>query len=262
MYVSGLCPLPFLVGTVAVVMFELLEMQDLVEILPAHMPTEAVSPDSPASADLGLLAAVESSITAKYAFRVVSGTRALCVGLAEVLRIGLARLSPGSASAWVGASFTLIVFRPRTHERIKARIAKQDATGVYLTTDFFPNIFVPAHLLKDPSIYDVSRRQWKYLPDEGETTADASPLLSPSTAARQYASYDDGAEVVFAVHAVTETEPDVVELDEQGKPVPAKPRPGAAGLIVQGSFTDPLLGPLAWFDFAGKGDAEDVVHDG
>jgi DNA-directed RNA polymerase subunit E'/Rpb7 len=246
-------------------MFELLEVQDLLEVIPSQMPAGSITSSSstgapsPRRSNDGLLAAVEAAIAAKYSFKAIPGHHCLCVGVAEVTRVGLARLTPGSPSAWVGATFSLLVMRPRLHERLKGRIAKQDNTGVFVTMDFFSHVFVPAHLLKDPSEYDPARRRWLYVPeDEPDADAGASQTTNKEPAARQFAPYEDGSEVVFSVHSVVE--PQAVEHDATKRPgqVPA-PTPPAVHVL--GSFVDPGLGPVSWFDFgenAGGGDEDDT----
>jgi DNA-directed RNA polymerase subunit E'/Rpb7 len=247
-------------------MFELLEVQDLIELRPEAMPTHVIE-GAPLGEDSTVAAAVEASISSKYAFRVLSGSNALCVGIAEVLRIGLARLAPGNPSAWVGVTFNLLVFRPRMNERLKGRIARQDAHGVYLTLDFFDHIVVPPHLLKEPSEFDTARRRWRYVADDGASSATGQP---------SYAPYVDGEQVTFAVHSVVEgasevgrTQAEAQAMAEGGSGGGAKSSvandggvlAGTLALTVQASFVDPGLGPVAWFELDEEPAAADAVVD-
>uniref|UniRef100_A0A7S1R0A1 RNA polymerase III subunit Rpc25 domain-containing protein n=1 Tax=Neobodo designis TaxID=312471 RepID=A0A7S1R0A1_NEODS len=244
-------------------MFELLEVQDLIELRPDAMPTRVVD-GMPLGDDSTVATAVEASIQSKYAFKVIAGANALCVGVGEVCRVGLARLAPGSPSAWVGVTFNLVVFRPRTNERLKGRIARQDAHGVYLTLDFFDHIIVPAHLLKEPSEFDAARRRWRYVADEGGDGAKPS-----------YAEYVDGEAVTFAVHAVIEGASELERTQAAAQAMANEKGaassgagangadggkgtlPGSLAMTVQASFVDPGLGPVAWFELDAGADADD-----
>ena len=159
------------------------------------------------------------------------------------------------------------MWRPRLHERLKATISHQDDSGVFLTVNFFDNIFVPSHLLKDPSEYDPARRQWRYLP-LADSAADDSQAASsqPEKGAGlvQYAPYENGAQVIFSVHAAVEA---VLEGGQTGLGAAARDTTAVAppaAFSVQGSFVDPGLGPMAWFEHASGsfGGDDAAAHDG
>jgi DNA-directed RNA polymerase subunit E'/Rpb7 len=206
-------------------MFEVVTICDLVEVTPslfrAQPQADADAPPASSFRD-----AVLAGVTKKYCFRVVPG-RGLCVGVAALQGTGESRLTPGVASAFIGATFDLLFFMPRLDEKIRAVISKQDATGVFLSLHFFDSVFVPAHLLVDGSVFDAAKGVWQLEVDGGGVNT--------------YRNDDD---VLFAVQSVA------AGADADG---------AGGGMTVIGSFVGGALGPSVWwFGNGGAADDEDA----
>lgn len=103
-------------------------------------------------------------LTERYVGRVIP-SRGLCVAITEVLEYSASSVRGAAASAWLAATFSVCVFAPTAGTRLTARIAHQNATGVFLTLDLFVSIpfLVPAAMLVPGSRYRAAQRSW-YLP--------------------------------------------------------------------------------------------------
>ncbi len=66
-------------------------------------------------------------------------------------------------------SFRLVVFRPFIGEVLCGKLVHCNRDGVRVSLGFFDDIFIPSHLLQQPSEYNVAKNlwTWKYGDEEG-----------------------------------------------------------------------------------------------
>ncbi|KPI83676.1 putative DNA-directed RNA polymerase III subunit [Leptomonas seymouri] len=127
-------------------------------------------------------------LTERYVGRVIP-SRGLCVAITEVMEYSASSVRGAAASAWLTATFGVCVFAPIPGTRMKARIAHQNASGVYLTLDFCVSIpfLVPTSMLVPGSQYHAAQGLW-YLPldssaegGSGDTAEEKDVLCLPAS---------------------------------------------------------------------------------
>lgn len=228
-------------------MFLLVRLTDVVEMEPAYFSPEC-QPDRlqclrapreehyvPTSEDM-----IWHRISERYVGRVVPDS-GLCVGVSDLVSHSTSVIRGGDGSSWTTVTFDVVVLRPAIHERIRAKIFRQSEKGIYLSVEFFDNIFVPAHCLLQPSVFDVSTGVWNLQITEDDPVTGESVV----TGTNEYITND---EVLVAVtnvdvkgsvdHVVTSTSSSNGKSDANG-PTP---------MTILGTFADTGLGPCAWYE--------------
>ncbi|KAK5087945.1 DNA-directed RNA polymerase III complex subunit Rpc25 [Lithohypha guttulata] len=161
-------------------MFILTKFQDLVSIPPHQFYKEDRQ-------------SIEDKINEKYANKVVQKI-GLCICMWDLLSTSEGLIGFGTGNMNINVEFRMVVFRPFKGEVISARIKANTPKGIFLSTDFFENIFVPETMLFEGCYYNENEKVWVWLSGETEIF------------------FDDGT----IVHARVETEKwqDAMQIDE------------------------------------------------
>lgn len=83
----------------------------------------------------------------------------------------------GDGNCNINVEFRMIVFRPFKHEIITAKIKGSTPEGIYLTTDFFDNIFVPGSMLFEDCFYNEEEETWVWRTEEAEVFFDSGTTV-------------------------------------------------------------------------------------
>ena len=134
-------------------MFILTKFQDLVQV-PPH---EFYKNDAQS---------IEDKINEKYANKIVQKV-GLCISMYDLLKASDGMIGFGTGNMNINVEFRMIVFRPFKGEIFAARIKANTPQGIYLTTEFFDNIFVPETMLFEGCYYNEDESVWIW--QSGET---------------------------------------------------------------------------------------------
>ncbi len=116
-------------------MFILTKFQDLVQIAPHEFYKKSRE-------------AIEDKVNEKYSNKVVHKV-GLCVAMWDLLKASDGLIGFGDGNCNVNVEFRMVVFRPFKGEIVAAKVKKNVPEGIYLSTDFFDDIFVPETMLFD-----------------------------------------------------------------------------------------------------------------
>ena len=84
----------------------------------------------------------------------------LVITLYDVVSVEGGTVYPGEGSAHFKVVFRVVVFRPFVGEVLEATLKRSDEEGLRVSLGFFDDVFVPAHLLQDPSNFDDKEKLW------------------------------------------------------------------------------------------------------
>lgn len=190
-------------------MFILTEFQDLIQIPPHEFYKQSRD-------------ALEDKINEKYANKIVQKV-GLCICMWDLLKASEGLIGFGTGNASVNVEFRMIVFRPFKGEVIAARIKANTPQGIYLTTEFFDNIFVPETMLFENSYFHEDEEVWVW--PSGETEI----------------FFDNGT----VVHARIEKETwqDAMQVDEKK----AKDAAARTPYSIEASMAEVGLGGVEWW---------------
>jgi DNA-directed RNA polymerase III subunit RPC8 len=85
------------------------------------------------------------------------------VTLYEIVSIEGGTVYPGEGSAHFHVVFRVVVFRPFLGEVLEGKLKKADRSGIYVSCGFFEDVFVPEHLLQEPSEFDEAEQLWVWM---------------------------------------------------------------------------------------------------
>lgn len=149
----------------------------------------------------------------------------LCVSIYDIKSIEGGFIFPSDGAATYTVVFRLIMFRPSVGEIIVAKLKESNAMGLRLSLGFFEDIYIPVHLLPNPSRFkpDPNRRdkgtwEWEY---------DGEPYIIDGTD-----------EIKFRVHNVSYP-PIPIEQPKEAKPF--------APMVITASINDDGLGCVSWW---------------
>lgn len=108
------------------------------------------------------LEAITQEIESLYIDKVIKDL-GLVVTLYEIISIEGGTLYPGEGSAHFHVVFRVVVFRPFVGEVLEGKLKKADKTGIYVSIGFFSDIFIPEHLLQEPSVFDEAEQLWVWM---------------------------------------------------------------------------------------------------
>uniref|UniRef100_A0A915PHZ4 Uncharacterized protein n=1 Tax=Setaria digitata TaxID=48799 RepID=A0A915PHZ4_9BILA len=99
----------------------------------------------------------------QFANKVVPGL-GLCIIIYDLVDIGVSYILPGDGSTHTKVKFRFVVFRPFIDEVIEAKVLSSNAEGLMLSVVFFEDIFIPAHRLPQPSVFEEEEQ-----PEDGQS---------------------------------------------------------------------------------------------
>lgn len=228
-------------------MFLLVRLTDVVEVEPAYFSPE-FQPDrvqnlrapkddlyAPVCEDL-----LWHRISERYVGKVIPES-GLCVAVADLVSYSNSVIRGGDGSSWTTVTFEVVVLRPEIHERIRAKIVRQSEKGIYLSVELFDGIFVPAHALVQPSVFDVVSGVWNLQITDDDAESGVSTLIG----CNEYKTND---EVIVAITEVV-VRSAVDHLCSADALTSESRRDGSIQpMSVTGSFADTGLGPCAWYE--------------
>ena len=94
----------------------------------------------------------------------------LCIAFREVVSFGDSPILPGDGSSHTEVVFRFIVFRPEIGSFLTAKIKNCTREGVYVSLNFFDDIFIPKDELQHPSRFEEAEQAWvwEYPVSEGK----------------------------------------------------------------------------------------------
>lgn len=66
----------------------------------------------------------------------------------------------------------MVVFRPFNGEILEGTLKRADKTGLYVDIGFFSDIFVPEHLMQEPSVFDEDEQLWVWMYEDAKMFMD------------------------------------------------------------------------------------------
>lgn len=263
-------------------MFLLVTVKDVVEVEPAYFSpvcTSSADPTTPTTTATTTYQLTSDEIllhriTERYVGKVIPG-QGLCVAAHAVLSLTPGVIRGPCGSSWTWATFQAVVFCPAAGEIIRAKISRQSPDGIYLSLEFFDEIFIPGSSLVQPgSSYDDEKKLWCYQFTEpagvedgsSNPAAPSSPTSSPqrrrnmpetpfasavpsSTRTNNYITGDDALLLVMDVEirdiVSSITSGSNMEAGTNGVGVEAAVE--APPMSIVGSFAGTGLGPCAWY---------------
>ena len=105
------------------------------------------------------LTAVTQVIESLYVDKVVKDL-GLVVTLYEIVSIEGGTVYPGEGSAHFHVVFKVVVFRPFVGEVLEGVLIRADRKGLYVRLGFFNDVFIPEHMLQEPSAFDAEEQLW------------------------------------------------------------------------------------------------------
>jgi len=221
-------------------MFVLAEMTDVVRTYPSNF-------------NMKLNDAIADELNRKLGNKVVYNV-GLCLLLYDLLTIDESFIFPGDGSTHTKVSFRFLVFRPFVDEVVIGQVKTSNSEGIFISLDFFDDIFVPGNRLQTNSKFDEREQLWfwEYENEEGkhplymelgekirfrvigESFVDTSP-----TGPKDAAAGDASATATTATAATTTTTATASTNDKsEEKRVPYS---------LTGSVSEPGLGLLSWW---------------
>ena len=117
------------------------------------------------------LEAITQEIESLYIDKVIKDL-GLVITLYEIVSIEGGTVYPGEGSAHFKVEFRVVVFRPFVGEIIEGTLKKADKTGLYVDIGFFSDIFVPEHLMQEPSVFDEDEQLWVWMYEDAKMFMD------------------------------------------------------------------------------------------
>lgn len=149
----------------------------------------------------------------------------LCVSVYDIKSINGGFVFPSDGASTYTVKFRLVVFRPFVGEVITAKLLESTANGLRLSLGFFDDIYVPVHLMPNPSHFEadpVQKNQVSWIWEYQE---------------ENYA-IDGVHEIRFRVNNVSYP-PIPIEADKESNRF--------APMVITGSLDADGLGPISWW---------------
>ena len=117
------------------------------------------------------LEAITQEIESLYIDKVIKDL-GLVITLYEIVSIEGGTVYPGEGSAHFKVEFRVVVFRPFNGEILEGTLKRADKTGLYVDIGFFSDIFVPEHLMQEPSVFDEDEQLWVWMYEDAKMFMD------------------------------------------------------------------------------------------
>ncbi|KAF2763790.1 hypothetical protein EJ03DRAFT_53910 [Teratosphaeria nubilosa] len=122
-------------------MYTLVTVADVVQIVPSDFNKTSNR-------------AIEDFINTKYADKVIHKT-GLCLGFHSFVKSSEGLIGHGTGIVNVNVDFRLVVFRPFKGEIIQGTISHSNASGIFISMEFFEDIVVPPELLFSDTSFET-----------------------------------------------------------------------------------------------------------
>lgn len=176
------------------------------------------------------LEAITQEIESLYMDKVVKDL-GLVVTLYEIISIEGGTVYPGEGSAHFHVVFRVVVFRPFVGEVLEGKLKKSDKTGIYVSVGYFSDIFIPEHMLQEPSVFDEAEQLWVWVYQEQKMFMDLEEPIRVRVQSIRFPDQPRSAN-------------DLVGLGPLGG---VTPEGTFAPLVVQGDINADGLGLLSWW---------------
>ncbi|XP_043718951.1 DNA-directed RNA polymerase III subunit RPC8 [Telopea speciosissima] len=173
---------------------------------------------------LPLEEAIKGELERLFLDKVISNL-GLCISVYDIKSIDGGFIFPGDGASTYTAVFRLIMFRPFVGEILVAKLKSFDANGLRLSLGFFDDIYVPVHLLPNPS---------SLLPDPDNK----NELRWTWEFQEEKFPIDGKDEIRFRVHSIRYP-PIPIEQEKEAKPF--------APMLITGLLDYDGLGPVSWW---------------
>ncbi|XAR61141.1 DNA-directed RNA polymerase [Bertholletia excelsa] len=180
--------------------------------------------------DLPLQDAIKGQLEDLFLDKVIANL-GLCISLYDIRSIDGGFIFPGDGASTYTVHFRLIMFRPFIGEVIGAKLKESDSNGLRLSLGFFEDIYIPAHLLPNPSHFrpdqaNPKQIRWVWEFDGSEYAIDGLD------------------EIRFRVQSVSYPS---IPVEQEGPAEQEKKSKPFAPMVVTGSLDADGLGPVTWW---------------
>ncbi|CAJ0929471.1 unnamed protein product, partial [Mesorhabditis belari] len=208
-------------------MFVLSEMRDIVSILPHQLKND-------------LKSVITLKLNKRFANKVIIDL-GLCICLFDLIEIGDTYLLPGDGRGHIKVKFRFIVFRPFVEEIIEAKVIASSKLGLTLSVNFFEDIFIPAHSLPAPHVFEENEQLWYWEYQQEDDEPPAKLYLDPGKVVR------------FRVveNIFKDIKPDL--SDEEAKK--------QKSFEIIGSMSETGLGCTSWWTQGGEEEEDDQMEE-
>ncbi|KAM7496045.1 hypothetical protein LguiA_020459 [Lonicera macranthoides] len=174
--------------------------------------------------NLPLNEAIKGELEGLFLDKVIANL-GLCISVYDIQSIEGGFIFAGDGASTYTVKFRLIMFRPFVGEVIGAKLKGSDANGLHLSFGFFDDIYVPAHLMPNPSHSEPDPENKKVVRWIWEFDGENYPI-------------DGVDEIRFRVQSVSF--PSVpTEQERESKPF--------APMLITASLDADGLGPVSWW---------------
>lgn len=139
-------------------MYVLAEMRDVVSIKPWHF-------------DQDMKFVIEDELNKKFANKVIYDL-GLCVALFDISEIEDSYIFPEDGSSHTRVKFRYVIFRPYLDEVLVGKVKSSSKEGIYVSMQFFDDIFIPASNLQSPTKFDEKEQLYVWQYDTGDSVHD------------------------------------------------------------------------------------------
>ncbi|KAJ4972398.1 hypothetical protein NE237_005497 [Protea cynaroides] len=174
--------------------------------------------------NLPLEEAMKGELETLFLDKVISNL-GLCVSVYDIKSIDGGFIFPGDGASTYKVVFRLVMFRPFVGEILVAKLKSSDANGLQLSLGFFDDIYVPVHLLPNPS---------RFLPDPAKN----NEFTWTWEFQEEQFPINGKDEIRFQVQSISYP-PIPIEQEKEAKPF--------APMVITGSLDYDGLGPISWW---------------
>jgi DNA-directed RNA polymerase subunit E'/Rpb7 len=96
----------------------------------------------------------------------------LCICFYDFISIGDPMIYPAEGGVHIAVRFRLVIFRPFIGEILQGKVIETSSSGIKISMEFFKNIFIPNHMIMEPSSFDAASKtwNWEYQTEDGTAT--------------------------------------------------------------------------------------------
>ncbi|CAI5974731.1 unnamed protein product, partial [Closterium sp. NIES-64] len=101
----------------------------------------------------------------------------LCISLHDLQAVEGGFIFPSDPGPHFTVRFRLVVFSPFAGEVLVGRLVKCDATGLFVSLDFFSDVHIPHYNLQEPSVFDEQEKLWVWKFNDNDMFLDMDELI-------------------------------------------------------------------------------------